>query len=45
MERAHGVVLTQVRGVDIGEGGPEFYKVSFPQILNLVDCPVEGCLA
>ena len=40
MERAHGRVFPQVRGVDIGGGGLEVYKVSFPQILKLVDCLV-----
>ena len=29
MERSHGIVLTQIREVDVGEGGPETYKVSF----------------
>ena len=43
MERAHGRVFPQVRGVDVGGGGLEVYKVSFPWILKLVDCPVEGC--
>ena len=45
MERAHGRVLPQVRSVDFGGGGLEVYKVPFPRILKLVDCPVEGCLA
>ena len=45
MERAHGRVSPKVRGVDVGGGGLEVYKVSFPRILKLVDCPVEGCLA
>ena len=43
MERAHGRVLSQVRGVDVGEGGMEVYKVSFPWILKAVYCQVEGC--
>ena len=43
MERAHDKVLPQVRGVDVGRGGLEVYKVSFPRILNLVDCSVDGC--
>ena len=42
MYRAHGRLLPQVRGVDVGRGGLEVYKISFPCILNLVDCPVEG---
>ena len=45
MERAHGRVLPQVRGVDVGGGGLEGYKVSLSWILNLVDCLVEGCTA
>ena len=45
MDRTHGRVLLQVRGVDVGGGGLEVNKVSFPRILKLVDCPVEGCLA
>ena len=44
-ERAHGKVLLQVRGMYVGGGGMEVYKVSFPCILKLVDCPVEGCPA
>ena len=42
MEIAHGRVLLQVRGVDVGGGGLEVYTVSFPWILNLVDCLVKG---
>ena len=45
IERAHGRVLPKVRGVHVGGGGLEVYKVSFPRILKLVDCSVEGCLA
>ena len=45
MERIHGRVLLQVREVDVGGGGLEVYKVSFPRILKSVDCPVEGYLA
>ena len=43
MDISHGRVLPQVRGVDVGGGVPEVYKVSFPQILKSVDCQVEGC--
>ena len=43
IERAHGRVLPQVRGVDVRGGGLEVYKVSFPWILKSVDCLVEGC--
>ena len=45
MDRAHGRVLPQLRGVDIGGGELEVYKVSFPRILKSVDYPVEGCPA
>ena len=44
-ERKHGRVLPQVRGLDVGRGGLDVYRVWFPLILKLVDCPVEGCLA
>ena len=43
MERSNGIVLSQVRGVYVGGGCPETYKVSFPRILKSVECPVEGC--
>ena len=43
MERAHGIVLPQVNDVDVGGGGLEVYKVSFPRILKSLECPVEGC--
>ena len=43
MKRAHGIILPQVRGMDVGGGGMGVYKVSFPRILKLVECPVEGC--
>ena len=45
MERSHGRVLPQVRGVDARGGGLEVYKVSFPRILKSVEFPVEGCPA
>ena len=45
MERSHCIVLPHIRGVDVGGGGPETYKVLFPRILRLVGCPLEGCLA
>ena len=41
-ERAHVIVLLQVRGVDVRVGGLEVYKMSFTRIPKLVDCPVEG---
>ena len=41
--KAHVRVLPQVRGVDVGGGVLEVYKVSFSRILKSVDCPVEGC--
>ena len=34
MKRAHGRVLSQVRGLDFSRGVLEVYKVSFAQILN-----------
>ena len=43
MERAHGILFLQVRGVGVGGGGLEVYKVSFPRILKSVDFPVEVC--
>ena len=43
MERVHGRLFPLVRGVEVGGGGLEVYKVSFPRILKLVDFPVEGC--
>ena len=43
--RAHVRVLPQVRGVDVGGGGLEVYKVLFPRIQKSVECPVEGCPA
>ena len=45
MERSHGIVLPQIRGVDVGGGWQETYTVSFPRILKSVEFPVEGCLA
>ena len=42
MERAHGRLFLKVRGVEVGGGGLEVYKMSFPWILKLVDFPVEG---
>ena len=40
-ERANGIVLPQMRGVEVGGGILDVYKVSFSQILKLGDCPVE----
>ena len=37
MERSHGKVLPQVRGVDFGVGGEYVYKVLFLQILKSVE--------
>ena len=42
MDRTHGIVLPQTRGVDVGIGGPKTYVVLFPWVLNLVECPVDG---
>ena len=44
MERSHGIVLPQIRGVDVGEGGMETYKVSFLRILKSMEYPVESFL-
>ena len=38
MERAHGIVLPQLRGVIIGGGVMEVYTVSLPWILKSIDC-------
>ena len=45
MERAHGIVMPYIRGVEIGGGGPETYVVSYPRVLKSVECPVYGCLS
>ena len=42
MERSHGRVLPQVRDVNVGGEEVEVYKLSFPKILKLVECLVEG---
>ena len=42
-ERLHGIVLPQIRGVDVRGGSPETYKVSFLPILKLTEFLVEGC--
>ena len=44
MERSNGILLIQIRGVDVGGGSPETYVVYFPRILKLVEFPVKGCL-
>ena len=44
IERTHGIVLPQTRGVDVGGGGEETYVVFFPQVLKLVACPEDGFL-
>ena len=43
MERAHGIVLSQNRGVDVNGGGPDTYVVSFLWVLELVAYLVDGC--
>ena len=43
IERSHGIVLQQNRGVDIGRRGTETYVMSFLRILKSVECLVEGC--
>ena len=42
---SHGILLPQIRGVDVERGGLETYKVLFLRILSSVGCPVEGCTA
>ena len=41
-DRTHGIVLTYNRGLNVGRGGPETYRVSFPQVLKLVEFLVDG---
>ena len=43
MKRTHVIVLPQIRGVDVGRGGPETHRVSFPRVLKSVACSVDGC--
>ena len=43
MERTHGIVLPQTRGVDVIGGGSKTHNMSFPRVLKSVACPVEGC--
>ena len=45
LERAHGRVFPQVRGVNVRGGGMDVLKFLFPCILNSMDCLVEGCPA
>ena len=42
MGRSYGIVLPQIRGVEIGGVGMYTYKVLFPRILESVGCLVEG---
>ena len=45
MERTQKIVLPHVGvGVDVGVGRNETYVVSFPRVLKLVACPIDGCL-
>ena len=41
IERAHGIVLSQTQGVDVGGGEPETYVVSLPRFVKLVACLVD----
>ena len=43
MDKSHGIVLSQIRGVDVKGGGTETYKVLFLKILKSEECPVECC--
>ena len=45
MKRSHGILVPQIRRVDVGGGGTDTYKVLLPRILKLMGCPVEGCPA
>ena len=45
MERYHGIIMTHTRGVSVGGGGTDMYMVSFPCVLKVVACPVDGSLA
>ena len=42
MDRIYGRVLPQVRGVDVGGGGLDVYKVSFLRILKSLECPAKS---
>ena len=42
IERSHGKLLPKVRGVDVGGGGLEVYKLLLPRIIKSVECTVEG---
>ena len=43
MDRAHRIVMSQTRGVDVGREGPEAYVVPFPRVLKSVVCLVDRC--
>ena len=45
MERTHGIVLSHNRGVELGGWGAKTSVVSFPRVLKLVVCRVDGCPA
>ena len=42
-ERTYRNILKQFHGMDIRGGAVDTYVVSFPRILTVVTCPVEGC--
>ena len=41
-ERTDVIVLPQNRGVRVGRGGPETYRVYFSWVIKLVAFPVDG---
>ena len=43
MDRLHGILMPKIRGLVIGGGDLDTYKVLFLWILKSVGCPVEGC--
>ena len=42
MKLPNGTVMTHTHGVNTGKGGPETCAISFPRVLKLVVCPVDG---
>ena len=42
MERTHGIVLIQTRGVDVGGGVLDTYMVYFTRVMKSVAYPVDG---
>ena len=44
MDITHILDLSQTRGVNVGRGGTETYRVSFLQVLKSLAFPLAGCL-